>query len=229
MNTRPPPHDSLTGKSSLRLLVLLVIVAAVLFVIYLTPCGAYIQDREAIDELARLAKEGDFQARMVFVAISSVLIMVGTPRLIFFTFGSFAFGFWPGLFYSLCGCLAGSFLAFGFARWGARAWLTEQFGERRLIQRIVNAKPTILSIALLRFLPISNALINIGLSLSSTGIRTFLLGSLLGYIPQGIIAALIGSGLAQDVPWAGSLQIGIAAMLLISMLYLTARIRRKQP
>jgi len=208
--------------------VLLGIVAAILAVIYLTPCANYIADREAIDELARQAKEGDFQARMIFVAISSIMIMVGTPRLIFFTFGSFAFGFWSGLFYSLCGCLAGSFLAFSFARWGARVWLTERFGNQKIIQRIVNAQPKILSIALLRFLPISNALVNIGLSLSSASIRNFLLGSLLGYIPQGILAALLGSGLAQDTPWTGSLQIGIAAVLLISMFYLTARFRRKQ-
>jgi uncharacterized membrane protein YdjX (TVP38/TMEM64 family) len=203
-------------------------ITAILAVIYFTPWGDYLRDREAIDELARLAREGDSLAGFCFVAISSLLIMVGTPRLIFFTFGGFAFGLWTGLFYSLCSCLAGSFLAFSIARWGARTWLTEHFGEKRYIKRIVEARPSIPAVALLRFLPISNALINIGLALSCTGIRNFLLGSLLGYLPQGLIAVLIGSGLAQDIPWTGSLQIGIAGVLLLTLLYWTARIRRKQ-
>ena len=212
--------------ASWRLLAFLAVLAAVLVLFFCTPLGSFVQDREAIENLARLARNGDFRAVICFIGVSSLLIMVGTPRLIFFTFGSFAFGFWPGLLYSLCGCLTGSFLAFSFARWGAQAWLAERFGERRIIRRLVHARPTIFSIALLRFLPISNALINVGLSLSSTGIRTFLIGSLLGYLPQGIVAALIGSGLAQDMPWTGTLQVAVAGVLLLTLMVWSGRMQR---
>ena len=68
---------------------------------------------------------------------------------------------------------------------------------------------------------------NIALALSNTGWRAFFLGSLLGYLPQGVIASLMGSGLATDTPWAGTLQIGIAGALLCTLLFWTGRIRRK--
>jgi len=221
---RVQPHKRAT---TLRLLALLAVVSAVVLLAVCTPLGSYLQDRQAIDELARLARDGEFPAIIAFIAASSLLIMVGTPRLIFFTFGSFAFGFAPGLLYSLCACLIGSFLAFSFARWGARAWLSERFGSKPYVRRVVDAEPGILAIAVLRFLPVSNALINIALALSSAGLRAFFLGSLLGYLPQGIIAALIGSGLAQDGIGDGGLQIAIAGVLLLALLLWTARIRRK--
>ncbi|MEI7430501.1 MAG: VTT domain-containing protein [Betaproteobacteria bacterium] len=227
MNT---PHDLPNKRqngTTLRLLALLGAIAVVLLLVFCTPLGTYLQDREAIEELAQLARNGDYPAIIIFIATSSLLIMIGTPRLIFFTFGSFAFGLIPGLLYSLCGCMTGSFLAFCFARWGARQWLNEHFGSRPYFRRIIEAEPGILSIALFRFLPISNALVNVALALSNTGLRAFFLGSLLGYLPQGIIASLIGSGLAQDAAWSGTLQIGIAGVLLIALLLWTARIRRK--
>jgi uncharacterized membrane protein YdjX (TVP38/TMEM64 family) len=227
VNTLPDQPTDCPNGTTLRLLALLGVVAVVLLLVFCTPLGAYLQDREAIEALAQLARNGNYPAVIVFIAASSLLIMIGTPRLIYFTFGSFAFGFIPGLVYSLCGCMTGSFLAFSFARWGARAWLSEHFGARPYLRRIIEAEPSVLSIALFRFLPISNALVNIALALSSTGLRAFFFGSLLGYLPQGIIASLIGSGLAQDTAWSGTLQLGIAGVLLITLLLWTARVRRK--
>jgi uncharacterized membrane protein YdjX (TVP38/TMEM64 family) len=212
----------------LRLLILLALLCALLASLYFSPWGEALGDREVFDELASLARTGDFRAVLCFVLLSSLLIMVGTPRLIFFTFGGFAFGLWSGLLYSLGACLAGSFMAFSLARWGARAWLAGHFGERRLIKRMVAARPSIPAIALFRFLPISNALVNIGLALSSADNRQFLLGSLLGYLPQGLIAVLIGSGLAESIPGSGAVHIGIASVLLLILLYWTARIRRQK-
>lgn len=222
MNT--PRPDS----PGIRFLILLALLCALLASLYFSPWGDALCDREVFDELANQARAGDYRAGLCFVLVSSLLIMVGTPRLIFFTFGGFAFGLWSGLCYSLLACLAGSFMAFSLARWGARAWLAKHFGERRLIKRIVAARPSIPAIALFRFLPISNAVVNIGLALSSADSRQFLLGSLLGYLPQGMIAVLIGSGLAESVPWSGALQIGIACVLLLALLYWTARIRRQK-
>ena len=80
-----------------------------------------------------------------------------------------------------------------------------------------------MSIVLVRMLPVSNAIINIGLALSHVGDRAFLLGSLLGFLPQGIIAVIIGSGMATDVPWMGAAQIGVAGIVLFATFFWTAR------
>ena len=74
----------------------------------------------------------------------------------------------------------------------------------------------------------SNAIINFGLALSSVGSKAFLLGSLIGFLPQGVVAVVIGSGVASDVPWAGAAQIGVAAVLLLATLSWTSRHRRNR-
>jgi uncharacterized membrane protein YdjX (TVP38/TMEM64 family) len=229
VNTARPDSPGISFASPTgRLLTLLALVCALLTGLYFSPWGDALCDREVFDQLANLARAGDYRASLCFVLVSSLLIMIGTPRLIFFTFGGFAFGLWSGLCYSLGACLAGSFLAFSLARWGARAWLAERFGDKRLIKRIVAARPSIPAIALFRFLPISNALVNIGLALSAADSRQFLLGSLLGYLPQGLIAVLIGSGLAENSTGSGALQMGMASVLLLIVVYWTARMRRQK-
>ncbi len=219
-----PELDQVAKDTSRKLLTLLVVGALLLLLIHNTPFGEHVRNW---DSLAELFKAGGLQAEMYFVLISSFLIMVGTPRLLFCALGGFAFGFWEGLAWSLLSSLIGSFLAFKAARWGGRAWLAEHFGQRRFFGRIVHAKPTIPSVTLIRMLPVSNAIINFGLALSHVGDRTFLIGSLIGFLPQGVVAVIIGSGMAEDVPWAGAAQIGIAGILLLAILFWASRQRRK--
>ncbi|MFZ4536222.1 TVP38/TMEM64 family protein [Propionivibrio sp.] len=220
-----PDLEQVAQNTSRKLLTLLAIGAILLLVIHTTPFGEQVRNW---DSLAELFKAGGFQATVYFVLISSFLIMVGTPRLLFFALGGFAFGFWEGLLWSLCSSLIGSFLTFRAARWGGQAWLSERFGQRRFFGRIVHAKPTIASVALMRMLPVSNVIINVGLALSHVGDRAFLLGSLVGFLPQGVVAVIIGSGLAADVPWAGAVQLGSAGVLLLGIFFWTSRHRRKQ-
>ena len=152
--------------------------------------------------------------------------MVGVPRLLFCALAGFAFGFWQGLLWSTLGSLLGSFVAFRAARWGGREWLTERFGKNRFFGRIVHAKPTIASVVLIRMLPVSNGIINLGLALSKVRNRAFVFGSIIGFLPQGVVAVIVGSGVAQDVPWAGAVQLGVAAVLLAGIWVWTLRKHR---
>ena len=210
-------------NTSRKLLTLLAIGAALLLVIHTTTFGEQIRNW---DSLAGLFKAGGIKAEIYFVLISTFLITVGTPRLLLHALGGFAFGFWEGLLWSLCSSLIGSFLAFRASRWGGREWLIKHFGKRRFFGRIVHARPTIASVVLIRMLPVSNAITNIGLALSHVSNRAFILGSLLGFLPQGIVAVIIGSGMAEDVPWAGAAQIGLAGMLLLAIFFWTSKNRR---
>lgn len=225
-DTLAPDIEQVAQNTLRKLLTLLAIGAGLLLVIHATPFGEQVRNW---DSLTELFKAGGINAQIYFVVISTVLIMAGTPRLLFCTLGGFAFGFWEGLLWSLCASLIGSFLAFRAARWGGRAWLTEHFGRRRFFARIVHAQPTVASVALIRMLPVSNVIINVGLALSHVGNRVFLLGSLLGFLPQGVVAVIIGSGMAETVPWAGAAQIAIAGVLLLAIFFWTLKHRRKQP
>lgn len=221
-----PDLEQVTENTSRKLLTLLLIGAILLFVIHATPIGQKIRDW---DTLAEIVSTGGLWAEIYFVLISTLLITLGVPRLLFYALGGFAFGFWEGLFWSLCSSMIGSFLTFRIARWGSREWLIEHFGKRRFFNRIAHAKPTVASVALMRMLPVSNVIINFGLALSHVGNRAFLLGSLVGFLPQGVVAVIIGSGIAEDVPWAGAAQIGGAGILLVALLAWSSAKRSRHP
>ena len=217
--------EQVAQTTSRKLLILLAIGALILLLIHATPFSEQFRNWDA---LAHSFEGGGIKAELYFVLISSILMMFGAPRLLFCGLAGFAFGFWEGLFWSLGSSLIGSFMAFRAARWGGKDWLTERFGHRRFFGRIVHSKPTVASVFAMRMLPVSNVIINIGLALSHVGDRAFLLGSLLGFLPQGIVAVIIGSGMATDVPWMGAAQIGLAgAVLLVTFLW-TARKHRKR-
>ena len=206
--------EDVAQTTSRKLLTLLVIGGFLLVAIHATSLGQQVRDW---DKLADLFKGGGGRAEIYFVLLSSLLIMAGVPRLLFCAVGGFAFGFWEGLFWSMFSSLVGSFAAFRAARWGGREWLAERFGKKRFFGRIMLAKPNVVSVALIRQLPVSNAIINIGLALGHVGNRAFLFGSLIGFLPQGVVAVVFGSGVAHDVPWAGAGQMGVAAVLLLAV------------
>ena len=207
-----------------RKLLTLVCIGVVLFgLIQFTPLGQQLRDWNT---LAGMFKGGGLRAELYFVLLSGFLIMVGVPRLLFCALAGFAFGFWQGLLWSTLGSLLGSFVAFRAARWGGREWLTERFGKNRFFGRIVHAKPTIASVVLIRMLPVSNGIINLGLALSKVRNRAFVIGSIIGFMPQGVVAVIVGSGVAQDVPWAGAVQLGAAAVLLAGIWVWTLRKHR---
>jgi len=221
-----PDLEQVARNTSRKLLILLALGAGLLWVIHATPLGEQVRSSEALE---RLFRSGGLKAELYFTVISAFLIMLGTPRLLFCALGGLVFGFWAGLFWSLLGSLIGSFAAFRAARWAGRAWLTERFGQRRFFKRIVHAEPTLASVVVMRMLPVSNGLINVGLALSQVNARDFLLGSLVGFLPQGVVAVVVGSGLAKEVPWAGAVQIGIAGMLLIGIYFWASKLRKKYP
>ena len=220
-----PDLEQVARNTSRKLLILLAIGASLLWVIHATPLGDQVRSSEA---LAKLFKSGGLKAELYFTVVSAFLIMLGTPRLLFCALGGLAFGFWAGLFWSILGSLLGSFAAFRAARWGGQAWLIERFGSRRFFKHIIHAEPTFASVVLMRMLPVSNGLINIGLALSQVNARDFLLGSLVGFLPQGVVAVIVGSGLAKEIPWAGGVQIGIAGVLMLGIYFWASR-RRKSP
>jgi uncharacterized membrane protein YdjX (TVP38/TMEM64 family) len=182
---------------------------------HLTGIDEQVRDWSAIRELM---EAGDIEAAAWFVVITVLLMAVGTPRLLFFALGGFAFGFWEGLGLALLASLIASFLVFRIARWGGREWLVNSFGHRPLFARIVSVRPTVLSVALVRCLPVSNLVINVGLALSRVRNRAFVWGTLIGFLPQGVVAVLLGSGVADDVPLEGAVQLiaaGVIALLFL--------------
>ncbi|MFU8818992.1 MAG: TVP38/TMEM64 family protein [Desulfurivibrio sp.] len=211
--TRQEGRDETLGSATARPLILLLLLVLSLYgILNFTTLGERWHDLAALREM--LAAGGP-RSLAAFLGLATLLLTFGTPRLLLFTLGGFLFGFAGGLLSTLTATMLASFICFSLFRWSGRQWVKERFGNRRLAGWIIRLEPTIFSVFLVRLLPISNLMINISLSFSAVNNRTFLLGSLLGFMPLGTAASLIGSGLATEGTWLGLLQLATAALVLL--------------
>ncbi len=136
---------------------------------------------------------------VAFLAAGAAACAVGVPRQVVAYSGGLAFGFWPGAALALVaealGCAADLFWARLAARSWAARWLTRAGGGRldRLHRFLVaNAFTATLT---LRLLPVgSNLVLNLLAGVSNVAAGPFLLASVLGYVPQTAVFALLGGG-----------------------------------
>ncbi|MFH7320438.1 TVP38/TMEM64 family protein [Desulfurivibrio sp. D14AmB] len=205
MNSRP----SATAKP---LFLLFLLVLTVYGVLNFTTLGENWRDLLALRETLTT---GGPRSLALFLGLATLLLTFGTPRLLLFTLGGFLFGFTGGLLSTLSAAMLASFICFSLFRWGGRQWVRERLGRQRLAGWITRLEPSVVSVFLVRLLPISNLMINISLSFSAVNIRTFLLGTFLGFLPLGTAASLIGSGLAEEGRWLSLMQLATAALVLL--------------
>lgn len=208
-----------------KLLALLAGAAAIFALLYFTPAGMLLGD---VQQLRAFLKGDDLWAELTFVAIVGALVAIGMPRLIFYGFGGLAFGFWQGLLFAQLGSLLGAYLTFFAVRHGGRGWLMARFGEHRFVRKAFRIKSSIKAVALIRQLPLHGLMITGGLALSQVTTRAFLLGTFIGYLPQGVIAGLIGSGMVDEQALAGFSKLVVAAAVLLISAALLRRWRKQR-
>ncbi len=198
-------HLTRAGK---KLLILSLIAVVCMLIIHLTGLREHLAN---VHELkARLRLMG-LWAPLVFTLSVTLLVAAGTPRLILSALGGFAFGFTQGFVWSMLGSLLGSYLTFLLAKWGGRDWVEARLRavESDRIRNLIE-NPTILSVFLIRQVPVTVFLNNLLLGVTSVGTWTFLAGSALGFLPGALVVTLIGSGLSKDSASTALLQITIA-------------------
>jgi uncharacterized membrane protein YdjX (TVP38/TMEM64 family) len=212
------------SKELRRLLILLAVAAAAFVLLYFTPVGAVVRD---IHHLRAYLAGDDFWAEVTYAGIVTVLVALGAPRLVFYVLGGLAFGFWQGLILAQLGALAGSYMTFCAVRSGGRGWLKERFGNHRLVGKAFHVRSSIKAVVLIRQLPLSSVMINSGLALSQVSARVFLIGSFVGYLPQGVIAVLIGSGVVDEKAMDGVGKLVAAGVVLLAGAFLLWRWRKR--
>ncbi|OAN52415.1 SNARE associated Golgi protein [Paramagnetospirillum marisnigri] len=135
----------------------------------------------------------------LFVLVGGVFIAIGLPRQAVCFLAGYAFGFAEGLVWASLASLAGCVTAFFYARFMGRDFVTARFPDR--IRRIdaFLAGNTLSMTLLMRLLPVgSNLLTNLAAGVSGVLALPFFVGSLLGYLPQTVVFALLGSGISVD-------------------------------
>lgn len=133
---------------------------------------------------------------ILFVALGAVLTAAGFPRQAVSFLGGYAFGLGLGTGLALVASAGGCVLAFTYARLLGRSLVREKFGARvRRMDDFLRDYPFSMAL-LIRLLPVgSNAVTNLAAGVSGIRAMPFVAGSVIGYLPQTLIFALLGSGI----------------------------------
>ena len=156
----------------------------------------------------------------LFVLAGLLFTALGLPRQVVGFFAGYAFGLAMGGLLALAASLGGALLTFAVARWLGRDLVRRWFtGRLRGLDEFVGDHP-LRTILLIRLLPLgSNLATNLAAGISRMGAWPFAAGSALGYLPQTLVFALIGSGIAVDPLWR--IGTGILLFLLSGLLGLS--------
>jgi uncharacterized membrane protein YdjX (TVP38/TMEM64 family) len=120
---------------------------------------------------------------------------VGLPRQIIAFLGGYAFSVGLGTLLGALAALVGCVLSFSYARFFGKGLLRARLGERAgRFDRFIHGHPFTMTL-LIRLLPVGNNLLtNLAAGISSIRPAYFFSGTALGYLPQTLVFALVGSG-----------------------------------
>jgi uncharacterized membrane protein YdjX (TVP38/TMEM64 family) len=149
---------------------------------------------------------------LLFLAVGGFATAVAVPRHLISFLGGYAFGFGLGGALAVAATEIGCLLDFFYARVIGRPLLSARMGARvRRIEEFLAANPFAMTL-LVRLLPVGNNFAtSLAAGVSRVPARPFLLGSLLGYIPQTLVFALAGSGIEMGARF----RIALAVLLFV--------------
>lgn len=200
----PNPRIFLQGF----LLIAILVVIATLFEI--SPLSSLLDKAWVDSDVRGKGASGE----LIFLAMAGLAVAIGVPRQIISFLAGYAFNVALGVVFGVVATVLGCLLSFFFARWFGRALLPARLTGRCGGAGAFIHDNTLSMTVLLRLLPVGNNLmLNLAAGVSAVRAWPFVTGSALGYIPQTLVFALVGSGINVDPV----LRIGLGlALLLVS-------------
>jgi uncharacterized membrane protein YdjX (TVP38/TMEM64 family) len=164
------------------------------------------------------------QGELLFLLIGWLLASGGLSRQLIAFLGGYAFGFVPGVLLASLAVVTGCITTFYIARYLLSAFLMQHFaGRLDKVGRFIKENTFSMTL-LIRLLPVgNNGVVNIAGGVSGASSVPFFLGSALGYLPQTLIFALVGSGTSVDQFW----QVAVAMVLFVAATVLGIWLYRK--
>jgi uncharacterized membrane protein YdjX (TVP38/TMEM64 family) len=213
--TNEPGSESFIHLPSLKQLVkalaIIVFVLTSLALIYFSPLKDYLHEVGRVQDT--LERTGNW-APPLFVVVTAILVCLGVPRLLICPIGGAVFGFVWGLFLTQLGTLLGSYSTFLFVRWGGREWVVSRW-PRLLELTAVFERRGMAAVFLARQLPVGGIFVNMILALTPVRHGAFLLGTLLGILPEAIPATLLGAGTIEMMGDKGMWKTVLAVVTLV--------------
>lgn len=192
-------------------LIFILVFVIIVFIVYSSPLKQY---SDKVPEICEKIKQTGLFAPVIFTLGVCVLVCAGVPRLLLWPVGGMAFGFVVGLTCCSLGSLMADYIVFLFLRWGGRDFVLKH-------SHVLNKLPKVLehggipAVILARQMPLHGMLVNLILSLSPIRHRDFLIGSLIGLLPEAIPFTLIGMGVKHGTLWHNMIYIMLAFLALV--------------
>jgi uncharacterized membrane protein YdjX (TVP38/TMEM64 family) len=224
-----PFTQSVSGKKEntrdiIKTLLLVIVLAGSLAVVRFSPIWYYL-DRTHIYMLQEELTAFQSLAPLVFFACGALVIAMGVPRTIISILGGMVFGFLYGTLLATASAFAGSVVVI---------WVTRVLGHPLFHQRIGHRLKAIeghlrnngfVLVLILRQLPLPSMLINVLIGLSSIKTSAYVLGSIIGLLPEAAVFALFGSSVRGDF----ALRISLASLSLIVLIIVIKIYFRRSP
>lgn len=220
----PVPSDPKQQRSWIKLVISTVVVGVLLCVVYFSPLKEYLVHAQGLSQQIR--SFGPL-APLVLTLIVALLVAVGFPRLVLCVMAGMALGFWSGLFWAQLGTLLGNYVMFLVAREFGRDWADRMVRKRAGLLRFSQERG-ITGVFMARQLPFPGLIINLLCALLPIRQRDFLLGTIIGQLPQAIPCTLIGAGVLQASFKKSVGLIGLAVVLVFAAWFVVGRALRRK-
>jgi uncharacterized membrane protein YdjX (TVP38/TMEM64 family) len=162
------------------------------------------------------------QGMLMFLAMGAIFTGIGLPRQIIAFLGGYAFSVMLGTLLGASAAILGGMLTFAYARIFGKGLLRSRLGERaKRFDAFIGQHPFSMTL-LIRLLPVGNNLLtNLAAGISSIRPLAFFSGTFLGYLPQTLVFALVGSGVhvAPATKLAGAIVLFLMSGVLGIYLY----------
>lgn len=165
---------------------------------------------------------------LTFLALCAFSTAIGVPRQILSFLAGYAFGAEFGTLWAVIGSVIGCAIDFFYARFLARESIKRRFHKRlEKVDAFLSSSPFLMTFTI-RCMPVGmNILTNLAGGVSSIPAKPFLAGSALGYVPQTLIFAILGSGVRVEPVWRTFLSLTLFVLSSILGMALYRRHRRR--
>ena len=219
MSPRDPEHavpaePLVSRRLNVKEVVWLLTLVVCILLVYFSPIGDQLK---RVREIQQALDEAGPVAELVFVLGATLVTSLGFPRMLIYPIGGLAFGFLPGLFWSVIALLFGGYIPFCYARWGGRAMIIRRWPKMGRLADYFHDR-SYRTVVLMRVLPMPGFLTNALLGVTRIRHRSYLLGTAIGSIPPGIPAALLGSSMIADDPTIRAASV-ISSVVLFAILW----------
>lgn len=154
---------------------------------------------------------------LLFIAADAAFTGIGLPRQVFALVAGYVYGVTAGTAYALVGEMIGVLMGFTYARFVARDLVVRRYPKRvRKVDDFLHEHPFSMTLAV-RLFPVGNNLVvNLLAGVSTVQVMPFLAASAVGHLPQTLVFAMVGGGIAQSDLLQGTLAavlFGISAVI----------------